>query len=257
VSPLAVGHSLILPWLAESRPQLLEFHALSVAVRFMAECSNRDSRILFNSLGGFSSVNHLHFHLVNMSGISPDKRTPIERAALIGPAWTNRKRPGATLHFIDTSVEAGWGCGAYVIQVPVDAPIDTITTAVEDVVAALYIASIPFHLLIATSKKIYVIPRQNQAVQERTAGLRQAAFEVVGVQVCLGPHQWENTTWAEFTDRLRTTVSLKPSQLAVIPPRAGWTTPGAKNILLETSSLQLAVALAVGAVIIGVLRYRQ
>lgn len=164
MSPLASGHSLILPWLSECRPQALDFHALSVAVRFMDECKDPNSRMLFNSLGGFSSVNHLHFHLLNMTGISPDKHTPIERAALLTPTLSSNRRPGVVLHLIDTSA-AGWGCAAFVLESSPTSPIDAITAAVDDIVLALYASGIPFHLLFVTSRKIYVIPRQNQGTR--------------------------------------------------------------------------------------------
>lgn len=214
----------------------------------MDECKDPNSRMLFNSLGGFSSVNHLHFHLLNMTGISPDNHTPIERAALLTPTLSSNRRPGVVLHLIDTSA-AGWGCAAFVLESSPTSPIDAITAAVDDIVLALYASGIPFHLLFVTSRKIYVIPRQNQAVQERTAGLRQAAFEVVGVQVCLGPHQWENTTWSEFMERLRSTVSLEPSLLQVVAQRAGWTSEMVSRA--PTADLASLIALAVGAAILG------
>mmetsp|Transcript_23456 Transcript_23456/g.61439 ORF Transcript_23456/g.61439 Transcript_23456/m.61439 type:complete len:396 (+) Transcript_23456:302-1489(+) len=249
VSPLAVGHSLVLPWLGRSLPQYLDFQALSVAVRVMAECRHPHSRMLFNSLGGFSSVNHLHFHLLNMEGVSSDRRTPVERAALVGAVLTKRMHPGVTLRSVDTSA-AGWGCAAVALTADPDAPIDVISAAVTDVTRELYRAKVPFHLLLVNAKLIYVLPRQNQAVQERSAGLRQAAFEVVGVQVCLGPDQWESTTCSVFMDRLRSTVSLRSSKLDLLVAKAGWAADGGGD--MDWRSVTLFSCLVLGAALLAV-----
>lgn len=229
VSPLAFGHSLILPYLSESRPQYITFREISVGMKLIASGANPARRLLFNSLGSFSSVNHLHFHILSMEGITPDAVTPIERVD-VREEWgfENSLHPGVMLYTLDTS-ETGWGCEAFLLEASAYVPVDIIAGAADDIVSLLYALHTPFHLLVVPCRKlnltrmcVYIIPRQNQAVQERTPGLRQAAFEVVGVQVCLGPTQWANTTWAEFMGRLRDTVSLQPSQLAAIAAKTGW-----------------------------------
>ena len=62
-SPMAYGHSLLVPYIADCMPQVLEGRGLAVAFEFLQHCVREDVCIGFNSLGGFASVNHLHFQV--------------------------------------------------------------------------------------------------------------------------------------------------------------------------------------------------
>ena len=78
---------------------------LRCAVNFARHSSN-EARLLFNSLGAFSSVNHLHFHIFSLADAVQGGpcRTPIE-ACVLSLAGTDAG--GAALHSV-----AGWSCEA-------------------------------------------------------------------------------------------------------------------------------------------------
>ncbi|EER16019.1 conserved hypothetical protein [Perkinsus marinus ATCC 50983] len=70
VSPLAYGHCLLCPDHKACRPQVLSLDALKLAVAFAraSDADRGDMKVMFNSLGAWASVNHLHFHVFWPSG---------------------------------------------------------------------------------------------------------------------------------------------------------------------------------------------
>jgi len=80
VSPLMFGHGLLIPWCSKCLPQSLTADAISLAFHTLQHSKSNRVRIGFNSLGAFSSVNHLHLHI-----LYPDQ---LNRA-------TNGYKPGA------------------------------------------------------------------------------------------------------------------------------------------------------------------
>ncbi|XP_066525266.1 GDP-D-glucose phosphorylase 1 [Hoplias malabaricus] len=62
VSPLELGHSLLLPEPARCYPQVLTPLAVRFGIETVFLSSDPGYRVGFNSLGGFASVNHLHLH---------------------------------------------------------------------------------------------------------------------------------------------------------------------------------------------------
>jgi hypothetical protein len=88
VSPLTPGHFLLLPSAdGATLPQLLTPSALRLALGVARASRRHDLRLLFNSLGAWASVNHLHLHGVYLRGVVGDGRggagwaLPAERAA--------------------------------------------------------------------------------------------------------------------------------------------------------------------------------
>uniref|UniRef100_A0A1E1X625 GDP-D-glucose phosphorylase 1 n=1 Tax=Amblyomma aureolatum TaxID=187763 RepID=A0A1E1X625_9ACAR len=63
VSPLEYCNSLLVPSLEQCLPQVLTAESLSLAIETVLLSSSIDFRLGFNSLGGFASVNHHHFHI--------------------------------------------------------------------------------------------------------------------------------------------------------------------------------------------------
>lgn len=63
-SPLEKGHSLILPAVNKCLPQNLNVTAIRIAVDMMLLIEDEHFHILFNSLLGQASVNHLHLHTI-------------------------------------------------------------------------------------------------------------------------------------------------------------------------------------------------
>lgn len=104
-SPILLGHSLLVPSVRSCAPQELSAAHIAVALRLLRSASNGHAvlsdgtRALtatrmclgFNSLGGWASVNHCHFHAFwadDMGGV--DHRTPFERSPLTPAARGKR-----------------------------------------------------------------------------------------------------------------------------------------------------------------------
>ena len=65
-SPITKYHSLICPRLTENLSQVITRECIEFAIDLMTGLNERSYRIGYNSLGAFSSVNHLHLHLIHV-----------------------------------------------------------------------------------------------------------------------------------------------------------------------------------------------
>merc|ERR1719361_733572 len=71
VSPIDLGHCLLVPQLECCLPQVLTSKSVRTALDVMYLSQSPHTRIAFNSLCGYASVNHLHFHLYYQSHTLP------------------------------------------------------------------------------------------------------------------------------------------------------------------------------------------
>jgi len=62
VSPIEWGHFLLVPQVEENLPQRLNPRAVSLALEVLNLSNKQHFRMMYNSLLGWASVNHLHFH---------------------------------------------------------------------------------------------------------------------------------------------------------------------------------------------------
>lgn len=63
-SPIERGHSLIIPSVNKKLPQIITPQAIRMATEIMLMTKNKDCHVLYNSLLGQASVNHLHLHFM-------------------------------------------------------------------------------------------------------------------------------------------------------------------------------------------------
>ncbi|KAI6220804.1 hypothetical protein M3Y95_01035100 [Aphelenchoides besseyi] len=63
-SPLERGHSLLVPSLSKCLPQIMNETGIRIAVDFMLLVEDENFHVLYNSLLGQASVNHLHLHTI-------------------------------------------------------------------------------------------------------------------------------------------------------------------------------------------------
>ncbi|KAK8754541.1 hypothetical protein OTU49_016660 [Cherax quadricarinatus] len=66
-APICSNHSLLVPFLDQCQPQVLNEKGLMIALHTILLSTTPDIRIGFNSLTGYASVNHFHFHLYYLS----------------------------------------------------------------------------------------------------------------------------------------------------------------------------------------------
>ncbi|KAL0879478.1 hypothetical protein ABMA27_003226 [Loxostege sticticalis] len=85
VSPISRYHSLICPSVEKCLPQVVTKESLELTLQLMFLAKDRTFRIGFNSLCGFASVNHLHYHI-----LIEKHKLPVEIAKckhLYGPVY--------------------------------------------------------------------------------------------------------------------------------------------------------------------------
>jgi len=63
VSPIERGHCLLVPQVEAGLQQVLTVHSLTLALEVMNMSSSPHTKLAFNSLCAYASVNHLHWHL--------------------------------------------------------------------------------------------------------------------------------------------------------------------------------------------------
>jgi diadenosine tetraphosphate (Ap4A) HIT family hydrolase len=67
VSPIGYGHVLLIPHVLSCLPQRIDRDSLFLALCMAKEAGNHYFRVGYNSLGGFATINHLHFQVYSVS----------------------------------------------------------------------------------------------------------------------------------------------------------------------------------------------
>jgi hypothetical protein len=82
LSPLTHGHFLFVPQPKLLHPQVLTGDVIFNGLILTEQLQHQrpDFRVMFNSLGAFASVNHLHLQGVFLKGVYPDAAFPVEHA---------------------------------------------------------------------------------------------------------------------------------------------------------------------------------
>ncbi|PKA59142.1 GDP-L-galactose phosphorylase 1 [Apostasia shenzhenica] len=63
VSPIGHGHVLLLPHILKRSPQKMDREGLLLSLYMSREASSPYFRVIYNSLGAFATINHLHFQV--------------------------------------------------------------------------------------------------------------------------------------------------------------------------------------------------
>jgi len=127
---------------------------------------------VFNSLGGWASVNHLHFHGI-FRGAFPIEAAPVREIS--------KSRGGCEIRRIDYPAE----CLLFRCESS-----EVLAGDVWNVVCELLIGDIPHNLLICEGgRTVYVIPRKVQEVvsfefSELGGGIHVALAELCGYVIC-------------------------------------------------------------------------
>ncbi|XP_072998502.1 GDP-L-galactose phosphorylase 1-like [Typha latifolia] len=84
VSPTGYGHVLLIPRLLDCLPQRIDRESFLLAVYMTREAGNPYFRMGYNSLGGFATINHLHFQGYLLEVSFPIEKAPTQRIATLG-----------------------------------------------------------------------------------------------------------------------------------------------------------------------------
>lgn len=237
VSPLMHGHGLIIPWPDRKLNQRLLPDAVRAALDLTllsgdGECDG-GFRVGFNSLGAFSSVNHLHLHVLypdrfittprtsRLCSIGSNDRSnifgfPIERAP------TKRKLVEAAGDFSAELMDWIVPCFAFSSCSVGAESICALKMAVSNFLGVLRQRKIPHNMLFVRTLpslgstgseggvRVIIIPRRCQYYfNSREAGYNAALGEISGLIVCRTEQHLEQLTESNITERMAGEVSLE------------------------------------------------
>uniref|UniRef100_J3L6U1 GDP-L-galactose phosphorylase 1 n=2 Tax=Oryza brachyantha TaxID=4533 RepID=J3L6U1_ORYBR len=83
VSPIGYCHVLLIPRVQDCLPQRVDKESFLLAMYVAREARNPFFRVGYNSLGGFATINHLHFQAYYLKVQYPVEKTPIEKLATL------------------------------------------------------------------------------------------------------------------------------------------------------------------------------
>lgn len=218
VSPLAEGHVVLVPDLElHQLPQVLSHGAVRLLVRFAARGTRQDFKVLFNSLGGWASVNSLHIHGLFTSELFPERqgRFPIECAPRGEGAHISSHGVDVDVLRLQYAVEAWVVTATASVGTLEETVLDILATAVWLIVERLQALDVPHHLLATQGgRRIYVVPRQMQ--RDLPEGIKFAVMEVLGTAICSSDTGYSDLTAEHYFALLKEEVSLTPEQMRYI-----------------------------------------
>lgn len=221
-SPICQYHSLIIPFVHDKLPQRMDSDALHITLKLMnlMKNSNRNLRFGFNSLGGFSSVNNLHFHSVFADDLFiDDKIFPIEKAQSIMFRIINLLIPfekNENLKITINIIEE-YPIKCLKIQAENGIPEENITNIMADVIGIilnfLTEQNIAYNMMIANmGRTFYLIPRNNQGLNERKHDFNCAWLELCGLVICRNEQIFLDLTIEDYTMFLKENLQIDDKQ---------------------------------------------
>ena len=243
VSPLMFGHGLLIPYAEQCLPQQLTPEAIDLAIRLLrrdimhnnsSKGGNRSNPpadnfcIGFNSLGAFSSVNHLHLHILYPSELDHEARG--ERLFPDGRnnfpiAYASTKRVVAE-RYLEKSCgveELHWTVPCFSFQAEGD---ECLSQSVASFVRYLHQQRIPHNVLFIQEKtdghgddecstiRCIVIPRQHQDHFEKDKhGFNAALGEISGMLIARTKEHFDTFQEGEIIQQMQRYVACEEKDL--------------------------------------------
>jgi len=254
VSPLALGHVLLVPECEQTRPQALSEELMLCGLQMLSMSRRHDFRLVFNSLMGFATVNHFHFHglYLDYCGFH-DSRFPMERVDRSLVAG-NMKEGHVCIELLS---ETQWhtrgfvvsaGCKAGTQGGKPQADIEALACAAARLVTEMQKKNIPHNVILAPpqelkkerrqeigmahehaeekpdaiSPEIYIIPRQAQANLRESAGFNAAVCEIAGLVVAHSDAFFDAFTEEHIKQAFSSDVSLESKVFDDLICKAAW-----------------------------------
>lgn len=185
VSPLSVGHVLLVPQPERLEPQLLTREAVSFALGALMQARRPDCRLVFNSMAGFASVNHLHFHMMWLEHVGLE-RFPVEsaerRIISLGQAEGE-----VTMEVIE---QDHWYVRCFVLSICSKEDPEVLARSIFGLISELQARNVPHNLLIAPASaqeavlRCFIFARKGDSQLRGDAGFNAAVCELSGLIVC-------------------------------------------------------------------------
>lgn len=219
VSPICHNHHLIIPNLEKCYNQVWR-DELTIDLLTMAASSERADYILFfNSLGGFSSVNHLHFQVMYASSFyatatsRPDpalppafspNRLPIEYAATRVLRKSGSVEIGEITDWLCQSVKIRF-CGEEFSR----RDRETVAATTNIVVNLCYERETPYDLIVTNNgREVYIFVRKYQRALEDLC-VNPACVELTGIVVYRSEETFDKADEAILMKRCKEVVHLE------------------------------------------------
>mmetsp|Transcript_31394 Transcript_31394/g.46298 ORF Transcript_31394/g.46298 Transcript_31394/m.46298 type:complete len:366 (+) Transcript_31394:168-1265(+) len=226
VSPLMYGHGLLVPWSEQCLPQQLCPSAVDLAIRLLRRTvKDCNYCIGFNSLGAFSSVNHLHLHVMYPSELDHEARgEPLMEGRKNFPVtFAEPVKTCATRYYkeIECKVEElQWfvPCFAFRSTVGDD---ECLKKAVSRFVQYLQSQKVPHNVLFVSEGddkiRVIIIPRQHQDhFDKEKHGFNAALGELSGMLIARTVDHFDLFEEAEIVRKMECYVAINDDTLSDI-----------------------------------------
>lgn len=254
LSPLSGCHVLLVPSCEQVLPQVLTEEHFLCGLHLLAKSARRDFRLFFNSLLGFASVNHFHWHglYLNQCGLS-DGRLPIEKVerSVVAGAVTEGRAS------VELLVETQWYARAFVLAAgcrpgtegarpPAD--LAALARLAHSVAAELQRRNIPHNVILAPpverrrkqeaansgmaheeeakpnalSPEVYIVPRQPEDSLREDAGFHAAVLEIAGLVTASSEEAYRSFSEESLRDIFRTDVTMPEAVFDELICKVAW-----------------------------------
>lgn len=206
-SPIFKYHMLLIPNLFLSLSQKMNSDCLKLIYEFCENVNSTDLRIGFNSLGGYASVNHLHFHLIFLKDIAKEMESfPIE---------TYERKQFLAINNIILAELINYPVKAYVLSFKeINSNIFNLFGCIIDIFTTRNIAH---NILFSEKGKvIYIIPRKNEMLNNLHGDLNCAWLEICGIAICRTVKMKEMIDEKLFETVLKDNVSLEEKEYQLL-----------------------------------------
>ena len=214
-SPICKYHSLLVPFLHEKLPQKMDSDALVVVLQMfnILQGENNNMRVGFNSLGGFSSINHLHFHIVLIEETFPEtKYFPIEAATKKLMASFKFPSPyeNSSNISINVNIIEDYPVSCLFVNILEEINENTLNfvgDAVGAIISYLWEENVAHNVMISEKgKNIYIFPRQNQGINQRRKDFQCAWMEICGLAICKNQDLFRETNYKDYCQFLKENI---------------------------------------------------
>uniref|UniRef100_A0A0D9V943 GDP-L-galactose phosphorylase 1 n=2 Tax=Leersia perrieri TaxID=77586 RepID=A0A0D9V943_9ORYZ len=171
VSPIGYCHVLLIPRIHDCLPQRVDKESFLLAMYVAREARNPFFRVGYNSLGGFATINHLHFQAYYLKVQYPVEKAPMEKITTLGNGVSIIQ---LAQYPVSGFVFEGGSC------------LEDLSDVVSKICIFMQDNNRPFNVLISESgKRIFLLP---QCYAQKQA-LGEASQEFLDMRI--NPAVWE------------------------------------------------------------------
>jgi len=217
ISPIAANHCILPLFPTEELPQVIGSDILVLLLQVFKMSNSETLRVGYNSIGGYSSVNHLHFQLIYADDLIKSDKFPMELAEKkeFHRSGLQSIKDEINMYSVGVIFEelSEYPARTFVIR-PIDKNADigdiysSLSFAVGALTNILLDKNIPHNIFISEKGYcIYITPR----IYEKDVhddNMKCAWLEIAGVAICRNKKFYESITQEVFEKILQTEVSL-------------------------------------------------